>query len=72
MAQKVKLRTELTDAGVVYAYDRKIGAFSYQGRTLDLKTCTVRRALLAAKDPNCKVLAYKAPTTSSSKSGKDK
>jgi hypothetical protein len=70
MAQKVKLRTELLDAGIRYTYPRVIGAFDYQGKTLNLKTCTVRRALLAAKDENCKVLGFEEPKKTTSKTEK--
>jgi hypothetical protein len=67
--QKTELRDELKDAGVVYAYPRPIGAFVYLGQRLELATVPVRKALQAAKDPNCKVLEYKAPKSGSTTKG---
>ncbi len=66
---KPKLRKELADAGIVYTNDKAVERFMYKGSIVDLRTCTVRKALLVANDSDNKILGYKKPAKSASGSG---
>jgi hypothetical protein len=66
--KKIELRPGLADHGIIYTHDRPISRFMHGVREVDLKTCSLNRAMAAALDPGCKILGYKAPPNESANS----
>jgi hypothetical protein len=63
--KKIELRPELADHGIIYTHDKAISRFMHGPREVDLETCSLNRAMAAALDPGCKILAYKGPPKAS-------
>lgn len=62
--QKAEMRKELADAGIVQTGSKPI-RFVYGTGEIDLRTVSVEKALIAARDPRCKALSLKESKNSS-------